>query len=193
MNGTKLTQFLLASGFFNETIANNISAQFTVKSIEKSDYIITMGRISTDYYFLEEGLIRSFAIDVKGDEITTNFYFEGQLVFEPASFFTKTPSKEYFQALTDCTVWYLSFAQLNELFHNVPEFREFGRSRLAGGLAQLKTRMLSMITETAEQRYAQLLQTKPQILQQVPLKYIATYLGITDTSLSRVRKEYAVK
>ena len=75
------------------------------------------------------------------------------------------------------------------LFHSLPEFRDFGRAILVKGFATLKLRMLSMITETAEERYAALLQSNPEIFQQAPLKYIASYLGITDTSLSRIRKE----
>ena len=83
--------------------------------------------------------------------------------------------------------------QLNMLFHSLPEFREFGRSILVKGFTALKNRMLSMITETAEERYAHLLQNKPEIFQHAPLKTIASYLGITDTSLSRIRKELAKK
>jgi hypothetical protein len=75
----------------------------------------------------------------------------------------------------------------------MPEFREFGRTILVNAYAQLKQRMLAMIQETAEQRYAYLLQTNPDIFQHAPLKNIATYLGITDTSLSRIRKEFSKK
>jgi len=73
------------------------------------------------------------------------------------------------------------------------DFRDFGRSILVKGFSSLKIRMLSMITETAEQRYDTLLKTNPEIFQQAALKYIASFLGITDTSLSRIRKEYAKK
>jgi CRP-like cAMP-binding protein len=117
----------------------------------------------------------------------------GQVVFEVTSFFNRVPSKENIQALTDCSGWFITYDQLNHFFHALPEFREFGRSILVKGFAALKTRMLSMITETAEERYAYLLQTAPELFQVVPLKYIASYLGITDTSLSRIRKEFAAK
>jgi hypothetical protein len=73
------------------------------------------------------------------------------------------------------------------------DFRDFGRSILVKGFSSLKIRMLSMITETAEQRYDTMLKTNPEIFQQAPLKHIASYLGITDTSLSRIRKEYTKK
>ncbi len=89
----------------------------------------------------------------------------------------------------NCKGWVISFEKLNMIFHSIPEFREFGRAILVKGFASLKLRMLSLITETAEEPYASLLQFNPEIFQNAPLKYIASYLGITDTSLSRIRKE----
>ncbi|MEO6631596.1 MAG: Crp/Fnr family transcriptional regulator, partial [Mucilaginibacter sp.] len=117
----------------------------------------------------------------------------GQIVFEVSSFFNRTRSKENIQALTDCEGWFISFEQLNNLFHDLPEFREFGRGVLVKAFAALKNRTLMMITETAEERYAFLLKTNPEIFQHAPLKNIASYLGITDTSLSRIRKEFSKK
>jgi CRP-like cAMP-binding protein len=89
--------------------------------------------------------------------------------------------------------WYITYEQLNMLFHSLPEFRDFGRSVLVKGFAALKTRVLSMITETAEERYAHLLETNPEVFQYAPLKNIASYLGVTDSSLSRIRKEFTKK
>jgi CRP-like cAMP-binding protein len=124
-------------------------------------------------------------------EISRNNFF--LKVFEVSSFFNRSISKENIQATADCTGWFITYEQLNNLFHALPEFREFGRSVLVKGFATLKTRMLSMITETAEQRYDALLKTNPEIFQHAALKHIASYLGITDTSLSRIRKEYSKK
>lgn len=94
------------------------------------------------------------------------------------------------QAITDSEGWCITYEQLNMLFHALPEFREFGRKMLVDGFSSLKTRMLSMITDTADERYAKLLVTNPEILRHAPLKHIASYLGVTDTSLSRIRKEF---
>lgn len=137
--------------------------------------------------------MRAFAHDVDGNEVTTNFYTSGQMIFEISSFFGRTRSKENIQALTDCEGWFITYAQLNYLFHALPEFREFGRSMLVKGFSGLKLRMLSTITETAEERYAALLKSNPEIFQHASLKTIASYLGITDTSLSRIRKDFSKK
>jgi hypothetical protein len=75
----------------------------------------------------------------------------------------------------------------------MPEFREFGRTILVNAIGHLKGRALSLVQETAEERYRKLITTNPDIFQHAALKHIASYLGITDTSLSRIRKEYARK
>jgi CRP-like cAMP-binding protein len=132
--------------------------------------------------------MRAFSFDVDGAEVTTAFTLVINQ-FLKLLFFNRSPSKENIEALTRCTGWVISFEKLNMIFHSIPEFREFGRSILVKGFASLKTRMLSIITETAEERYAVLLQYRPEIFQNAPLKYIASYLGITDTSLSRITKD----
>ena len=88
-------------------------------------------------------------------------------------------------------MWHLTFDELQEVFHAMPMFREFGRTILINSYGNLKQRMLSMHHQTAEERYAKLLQTNPDIFQHTSLKNIASYLGVTDTSLSRIRKEFA--
>ena len=127
--------------------------------------------------------------DTEGNDITTGFYTEGDMVLEAASFFLKIPTRENIQALTDCTVWRLGFDEFQELFHNIEAFRENGRACLVSGYFALKRRSISMITDSAQDRYLQLLKENPEIIRQVPLKYIASYLGITDTSLSRIRRD----
>ena len=107
------------------------------------------------------------------------------------SFFKRIPSQENIQAMSDCNTWRLTFDELQDVFHSLPLFREFGRSILVNHYAALKSRMLSMLHQTAEERYATLLKNNPDIFQHAPLKQIASFLGITDTSLSRIRKEFA--
>jgi CRP-like cAMP-binding protein len=79
------------------------------------------------------------------------------------------------------------------LFHTYPEFREFGRAMLVKQYAAFKQRTLALINKSAEERYAQLINGNKEIFQYAQLKHIASYLGITDTSLSRIRREYSKK
>lgn len=193
MSTKKLVQFLCNSHLVSLATSEKIADAFTPKELSKNNFLLKEGRVCNDYFFVEEGFMRAFAHDTGGNDITTNFYSVNQVVFEVSSFFNRTPSKENIQAIDDCTGWFITYDQLNNLFHNLPEFRDFGRSILVKGFAALKVRMLSMITETAEQRYDALIKTNPEIFQHAALKHIASYLGIADTSLSRIRKEYSKK
>ena len=189
----QLINFLKSSNLVSQKTAEEIAATFSPKAIKRNEYLFKEGRICNDYYFLENGFIRAFAHDTEGNDVTTNFYSANQVVFEVSSFFNRTISKENYQALVDCDGWFITYEQLNKLFHSMQEFRDFGRSILVRGFSALKIRMLSMITETAEQRYDALLKSNPEIFKYAALKHIASYLGITDTSLSRIRKEYVKK
>lgn len=189
----KLIHFFQSSNYFSASQVQEIILLFEEREIAKGDLLLKEGQVSNDYFFLEEGFMRTFVHDVDGKDVTTGFAAAGQVVFEVSSFFNRIPSRENIQALVPCIGWSITYEQLNHLFHTYPAFREFGRSVLVRGFTALKSRTLSMITETAEQRYEHLLKTNPDIFQNVPLKHIASYLGITDTSLSRIRKEFSKK
>jgi CRP-like cAMP-binding protein len=193
MSHHQLIQFLQSTGLISFEKAEEIAGRFTWKSIPKNDFQLSAGRVSNEYLFLEKGFMRAFVFDTNGNDVTTSFYAANQVVFEVSSFFNRTISKENIQCLADCEGWFITYEQLNDLFHALPHFREFGRAVLVKGVTALKVRMLSIITETAEERYQQLLKTNPEIFQYAPLKNIASYLGITDTSLSRIRKEFSKK
>ncbi len=157
----------------------------------KNDFLLKEGQTARDYWFVQSGFIRSFAIDPEGNDISTNFYTTGDIAIDWPSFFLRHPTKENMQALTDCVCWQLDFDTFQTLFHSIEAFREQGRTTLVGSYFALKNHSVSMITDQAKERYKKLLKEKPQIIQNVSLKQIATYLGITDTSLSRIRKELA--
>lgn len=188
-----LTNFIQQTLPIADHIAHTIASNFELKIFGKNEFLLKQGQISNDYLYLETGFIRVFTYDTDGNEVTTNIYSKNSVVFEPASYIKRTPTKENFQALTDCTTWIIKHDAFQILFHSIPEFREFGRANLVNGFIALKERTLDMINLTAEQRYEQLLNTRPDIFQNVSLKYMASYLGITDTSLSRIRKEIMQK
>jgi|SRR5690554_4663048 len=157
--------------------------------LRKGDYLLQKGQIANEYHIVEEGLIRTFLYDFEGNEITTGFIGDGEVVIEVASIFQRMPTQEYIQCLTDAHLWKIDFTVFQELFHRIPPFREWGRDWMSGELYKSKIRATEMITLPAAKRYLQLVKDHPQVVQQAPLKHIASYLGITDTSLSRIRKE----
>lgn len=189
----KLSQFIRNIYPMPLSHAVAIVSLFKSKRFEKNEWLLKQGRPCNEYYFLEEGYMRAYTFDLGGNDVTTAFYSGNQIVCELFSFFKRIPSKENIQALSECQTWYITFEELNDVFHAMPEFREFGRTILVNAYAALKQRMLSMLHETAEERYGNLLRNNPDIFNHAALKNIATYLGVTDTSLSRIRKEFSRK
>lgn len=158
---------------------------------EKGDFLLKEGALSNAYYILVSGVVRSFVFDFDQNDITTNFISKNGLIIEASSLFQRIPSQENFQALTPCHCLKIDFEDFQRLFHSIKGFREWGRSWMAESLFLLKKRSLSMITDSATDRYLHLLAHQPDIIKNTPLKDIASYLGITDSSLSRIRKETA--
>lgn len=157
--------------------------------LSKGDFILEKGHIANEYYIVEEGLVRTYLYDYEGNEISTGFSGKNEVVIEVASIFQRIPTQEYIHCLTDCILWKIDYEKFQDLFHKIPAFREWGRAWMAFELYLSKKRATEMITEPAKMRYLHLMEEKPQIIQQAPLKYIASYLGVTDSSLSRIRKE----
>jgi CRP-like cAMP-binding protein len=164
--------------------------QYHKVEFSKNDYLVKEGSVSSFYYFLESGFARSFAIDLEGNDITTKFFASKDIVIDWYSYFLKKPVRENIQAITPCVAWKITFEDFMKLF-GIEAFREVGRTRLVNSFFELKNHTTSMIIDPAKERYLNLIKEKPDIVQSVPLKQIATYLGITDTSLSRIRKEIA--
>lgn len=169
--------------------AEQISTYFTPKYYQKNDFLLKEGKVCNESHFIESGFLRSYVVDIDGNEVTTDFYGSNIFANDFLSFFKRIPSNENIQVLADCKTWMINYEDLQICFHTIPEFREFGRMMLINNYSRLKERMLGMIQLTAEQRYEKLVMSHTEIFQNAPLKNIASYLGITDTSLSRIRKE----
>jgi CRP-like cAMP-binding protein len=189
MNKDNLIQFIQNVLPMPIDIARQIVEKFKARKISKNEYLLKEGAVCNESHFIEKGITRSYTYDLEGNEVTTAFYSKNTLTSDLLSFFKRTPSKEYIQALTDCETWYITYEDMQANFHTIPEYREFGRLNIIEHYSTLKQRMLSTLHETAEQRYKHLINANPEILQYAPLKQIASYMGITDTSLSRIRKE----
>ena len=169
--------------------AEEIASTFHPIELKEKEYLLRENEVSDDYVYLGNGLMRTFLYDLEGEEITIDFFTENNIVFEITSFFKRVRSEANIQAITKCQGFRISYKELNTLFHNKPAFRDFGRAILVKEFISSQNRNYGMINRTAKERYQNLLRTKPQILQYAPLKYIASYLGVTDSTLSRLRKK----
>ncbi|MTI31967.1 Crp/Fnr family transcriptional regulator [Cytophagales bacterium RKSG123] len=193
MDKKALVQFIQQVIPISKEDAYGIAHHFQLKELKKGEQLVRENKISDDYLFLEKGFLRTYLYDFEGNEVTTDFFTKNNIVFEVTSFFNRVPSQVNIQAITDCKGYRLSYQELNSLFHSKPVFRDFGRAILVKEFITSKKRTISMINQTAEQRYKALLKSNMEILVNAPLKYIASYLGITDSSLSRIRKDISKK
>ena len=183
-----LNSVFASSGVTQEELQLIIPKYKAVK-FAKNDYLLKEGQVEKKYWFLETGFIRSYIVDTEGNDITFNLYASGDVVIDYASVFFFVPTRENIQALTDCVCWEIGFDDFQTLFHTVLNFREQQRGLLVGSYFALKEHSIALIADPAKDRYLKLLKDKPHLVQNVSLKHIATFLGITDTSLSRIRKE----
>jgi len=185
--GHFLQSIFIDKNFKTEDL-ETILRQYHRVEFARNEFLIEADTTANFYYFLESGYARSYVIDLNGNDISTKFFGASDIVIDWHSFFLKTKCREFFQAITPCVAWKITFEDFMKLF-SIEAFRDVGRNRLVNSYFELKTHTVSIIADPAKDRYLNLMKAHPDIVQNVPLKQIATYLGITDTSLSRIRKE----
>lgn len=135
---------------------------------------------------MEQGLVRGYALHA-GQEISSWFMAEGDFVISIISFLTQQPSTEYLELLEPSVVHSITHKQLNELYQVFPEFNYVGRVLTERYYVLSEQRAYHLRTLSAAERYAQLLRDFPKLVQRVPLKHLASHLGISAETLSRLR------
>lgn len=193
MDKQGLKNYILRNLTFPDRTLDQVVEYFEEMTIAKNDFFLREGKVNDRYFFLQSGFMRAFTFDSKGNEITTNFYQRDSVVLEVSSFYLKTKSTESIQAVTDCTGYSITYEQLNMLLHAIPEFRAYGVAMLAKEYVLFKKRSLELINLSGEARYKNFITSNKEIFQHAQLKQIASYLNITDTSLSRIRREFSKK
>lgn len=146
-----------------------------------------MGKIENYVSFISKGIIRLY-IPREASDLTFGFLFANEFVTAYDSFLTQSPSEYEIETLTETTLWKISEKDLQEVYDNTNNGNIIGK-KMAEKMFLIKSkRELSLLNKTAEQRYLDLFTDRPKLLQQIPLKYIASYIGITPQALSRIRK-----
>jgi CRP-like cAMP-binding protein len=170
---------------------SEISACFEKRIFEKEEIVLEEGKICKHLYFVESGLLR-FYINKDGNDITKFFTDAPYFFTSQVSFNTQKPAFENIQAIEKSIVFQISYKQSNELFR-LKSWSEFGR-KITQEVQFFTEEILEQLqTETAEFRYERMLKNNPKLLQRIPLKHLATYLGIAPQSLSRIRKKLQEK
>ncbi len=193
MDKQGLKNYIIKNLSFPDRTLDQVVEYFDELTIPKNEYFLKEGKINDRYFFLQSGFMRAFTHDTDGNEVTTNFYQRDSVVFEVSSFYLKTPSAENIQAVIDCWGFAITYDQLNLLLHTVPEFRAYGVKMLAKEYVLFKKRALELINLSGEARYENLVANNKDVFQHAQLKQIASYLNVTDSSLSRIRREFSKK
>ncbi|OYT14532.1 MAG: hypothetical protein B7C24_17820 [Bacteroidetes bacterium 4572_77] len=156
-------------------------------TLKKNDFFIDEGQIARSIAFTLKGYLRVY-YNHDGEEITRDISPRRSFVTALPSFVSEKPSFEIIKAITDCELLTIQKKDLNFLYDNYPKWERFGRLIMEEMFVESQHRVYSFITHTAEDRYRMLLKEHPDIIREVPLKYIADFIGIKLPSLSRLRK-----
>jgi CRP-like cAMP-binding protein len=170
----------------NDDIKSKLESLVKVEQFEKDDFISKQGTVIKKMYFVESGLLRGFYY--KGEKEVINWFcVEGEFASSMYSFVSQKPSYENIQALEKTTLISISYQDLQQLYKTYPEFDKIGRLLTEQYYVELEERLISLQFMSAKERYEFLLQNEKYLLQRVSLGYLASYLGITQETLSRIR------
>ncbi|NVK33546.1 MAG: Crp/Fnr family transcriptional regulator [Rhodobacteraceae bacterium] len=158
------------------------------KKLKKKEYLLKQGHTCRGIYFLSEGSIRTFHIDKDGKEINTAFYFQNDFLREIESLTKNIPSQKNIQAIESCTVFYIDKAKLTTLYEKSDFYQKLGRMILENITISEQKYSSFLTTYSPTERYLYILKNRPELIERIPLQYLASYLGISRESLSRIRK-----
>jgi CRP-like cAMP-binding protein len=170
------------SGHVQDRLMNLCS----VNTFRKNEEIQSMGATCRTIYFMLSGIGRIYYLK-DGVEVTEYFAFPNELIIRAESLFTQTPSKKAIQALEDSEVVAIPSEPLFGLFEEHHDLERLFRKLIQQAYVETLKRLENIQFLTAEERYAKLIEEKPELIRHIPLKHIASFLGITQVSLSRIR------
>lgn len=169
------------------------SSYYTVKEVSKGELLLQEGEICHDTFFVEKGLLRMYSLDRNGKEHIIQFAPENWLISDRSSTYFSHQSRYYIEAVEDSKILLLNNEFFKRMMENYPHTVEKNELLLQKHIRNLQNRVNSLLADTAEERYMSFIKMYPDILLRAPQWMVASYLGITPESLSRVRKELAKK
>lgn len=172
---------------------NMCSLYYEAKKVQKNQFLLQYGEICRYIYFVEKGLLKMYSIDKNGKEHIIQFAPESWLISDRSSLYFNEKSVYYIEAVEDSEILMLPPDFINKVIEGSPISLEQSDILLQKHIKSLQDRINSLLAETAEERYMKFIKMYPDLLLRVPQWMIASYLGITPESLSRVRKELARK
>jgi len=160
---------------------------FSPLPLKKNDFFVREGEICPYFCYIESGILQH-AIEVDGEEKTTYLALRNSVTSSLNSFLFGTPSRKNIKAISDCDLWVVDLKTFRNLIDNNVAFHKFYYNLIEKQLCLIDDYRIDLLTLTPEERYKKLLATEPNLLQQVPLHYLASFLGISSRHMSRIRK-----
>ncbi|MEJ0055661.1 MAG: Crp/Fnr family transcriptional regulator [Bacteroidota bacterium] len=181
----KLKSYFEKIGFSGNDL-DKIVGSFTFQAFEKNDFVVEYGKISKHFGFIESGMFQYYVLK-DGEEKTHYISVENTWFASLFSFISETPALENIKALTHGRIFLLNKPNLRKLVNEVPGFKDFYIGLLEASICGIDSSRHDLIVLTAEERYEKMLKKEPHMLQQIPLQYLASMLGVTPRHLSRIR------
>lgn len=162
---------------------------FTLKKVRKRQYMLNEGEVCKYNLFVAKGLLRAFGVEENGYEQVVQFAVEGWWISDLNSFFSGDVAVYNIEALEDCELLLLTRQSMDKMLEKLPKMERYFRLLMQNHIVALRQRIIASQRHSAEERYIKLIEGFPTILARVPQQYIASYLGMTPETLSRVRKQ----
>ncbi|MDV2458384.1 cAMP-binding protein [Elizabethkingia anophelis] len=184
-----ITAYFNSFGIFSaEEIASTVQL-FESRLLNKGDFFVREHEKNSEVAFIQSGIFRSFYTSADGNDTTYCFRFPQDMLAAYSSFITGNPSTESMQAITPANLLVIQKSTIDELEAQNPKWTMFLKHIAEQQYLELENRVFKLQKETALQRYTSLLNNHPEFVQEIPLQYLASYLGITQRHLSRIRKQ----
>lgn len=180
---------------FEDMITNDIeefTKYFDSRTLKKQTNLLTAGKIAKEVYFVKSGCIRLF-YEKNGEDISAYFFTEKMFAGAYDSFISQKPSRHNIETIENCEVLAISYNNFQQLLKSNPKLNELVRKILEERFVALHDLFTSQILDSPEERYIKLQKERPDLINRIPQHQIATYLGVTPVSLSRIRNRISKK
>ena len=177
--------------FFSEKEGNSIEGKLKKLNLKKGITLLKVDETVINQYYIYSGCLRTYFIDKSGKEHTLQFAINDWWISDYTAFFNTTKAIMYIETIQDATLYKISRKNMEDLFLEIPQLETFFRKKMEKAFTSFQKRILSSLAQSAKERYLTFINTYPNIEQSVKNYHIASYLGITTESLSRIRKELA--
>ncbi len=183
----ELRSFLESFQFLQPDELETVIENTVVRVYKKGDFLLKEGEVCKECYAVISGCIREYRLK-DGEEKTISFFTEGDPVNSFSSYTNQVPSKHYFECAGDCLVTVGTQSLVNEMCERIPRLAKFIQSEVEKGAGELQEKMALFMTSSPEERLQHLIETNPNLFNRVPQHQIASYLGVTPESLSRIKR-----